>query len=148
MPNFSKLAAASAASGFQYYDVQNFSKSIAGQFLPKFTGTLSSYQSTISLVKNRSGIALTSQILTSTLVNFDNDLSAGQYYNFSSGYLKDFTVGSSGGFPIFYEMEVSVSADSTHWDMIVTISNPSAVNDVTPPTIVVSGTVFFYLAPF
>lgn len=148
MPDFTKLAAASAAEGLQYYDVQPFASNLPSQALPLFSGTLHQYSATASIPKNRLGIALTSTILSSILINFDNDQSAGKFLNLGGQYQKSFTVGSAGGFPIYYQVTTYAYNDANNLNIVTTVSNPSAVNAVTPPTINVTGKVFLYLAPF
>lgn len=148
MLDFTKLAATSAAEGLQYYDVQPFGATLASQTLPAFSGTLHQYSATASVPKNRLGIALTPTILSSILINFDNDQSAGQFINLAGQYQKNFTVGSSGGFPVFYEVTAYAYNDANNLNIVTTVSNPSAVNAVTPPTINVTGKAFLYLGPF
>lgn len=145
MVDFSKTAANSVASGFQNYDIQPFSFSTPGQFLPKFSGTISSYTNQVAIPKNRSGIALTSQILSSIQINLDNVSTPGEYFAFNSEISNNAFVGGSGA---FYQYAIDVSADAENLYIILTIDNPSAEDDVTTPTIVVSGKVFLYLAPF
>lgn len=150
MPNFSKLAATSAASGFQYYDIPpDFSFATPGQFLPFATGgTFSHYENSFAIPKNVPASAPSNIILTNILLNVDLDDTPGVYRLGNSGVGGGANPGSSGGFPIFYEYNVWVGSDAN--DIIITISvgNPSAVNSVTTPTITVSGKLYFYLAPF
>lgn len=148
MLDFTKLAASSAAEGLQYYDTQPFGVTLPSQALALFSGTLHQYSATASVPKNRLGLALTSSILSSVLVNFDNDQAAGQFLNLEGQYQKNFIVGSSGGFPVFYTVTTYVYHDATNLNIVTTVANPSAVNNVTPPTINVTGKVFLYLAPF
>lgn len=150
MPNFSKLAAASAAGGFQYYDIPpDFSFSTPGQFLHFVSGgTYHHYENTLAIPKNNPQTAPTNIILTDVFLNVDVDDSANVYRFGNAGVEGGANLGSSGGFPIFYNYNVWVSSDANNVIITISVGNGSAVNSVTPPTITVEGKLFFYLAPF
>ncbi len=143
--DFSKVQTTSTANGFINFVTQPFSQTIPGQTLAFFSGTLHSYSATISIPLTGK---TTNQVLESVLINTTNTLSAGQYYNLSTEYSNNFIIGSSGGFPIFYVMNINVTNDTNNCYVVVFISNPSAVNNVTVPTITVSGKAFLYESPF
>jgi hypothetical protein len=153
MPRFDKIAATSEASGFQYYDVETFSfTKPGGVFLPLFSGTTASTTSSFRVPKNRLGKALTSQIMYNILVHIDKNgdnlsFGAGEYRLLSS--IGDTVeIGMSGGFPVFYQYGLVVSSDANDIIFTLTVSNGSAVNNVTTQDITFNGTVFLYLAPF
>lgn len=148
MVNFDNLAATSKAAGFEYYDIQDINFTVPGQTLAKFTGTTQNYTGTQTLPKNRLGKALTSQILTNAVVHLDPIHTAGNYYPVAGALTDNVTLGSSGGFPIFYYYTLNLSADANNVIVDLNIANPSAVNAVTVPDITVTGRMFMYLAPF
>jgi hypothetical protein len=148
MVKFPNLAASSAASGFQYYKTKEFSYVVPGQFLPLFSGSISHYTNIHSEAR-LAPVAASNIVLAATLVNVSADMSAGTYKNANSGiYSGAIITGSSGGFPIFYGYSLTSSTDGDSIDITFDVSNGSAVNNVTPPNITISGKLFFYLAPF
>lgn len=156
MTKFSELAAASHGAGFQYYDVQDFSFTKPGVFLPTSGSGGTFYHhntSTFTLDKNRFNEDITNQVMTSILmsINVDGlDLDTGSdKFHLISGAMSDsVVVGSSGGFPIFYGYNISVSSDANNLIFTIDVGNPSGVNNVTSDAITIAGKVFFYLAPF
>lgn len=149
MPDFRKIVATSEAAGLQYYDVQPFAFSTGGQFLARVgagSPWYKHYTNSTYVPKNVPLRAPTSIILTDSLINVDVSDVAGFYHTENTN--ATITVGSSGGFPIFYTYGVSISSDAANIIVTLDVGNGSAVNDVIPPTITVSGFIFFYLAPF
>lgn len=148
MPKFKNLASTSEGAGFQYYDQQSFSFNVPSRTFAKFTGTYNHETFTYKLDKNRLGKAITSEIMINVLANLDQVDNPGVYRLLNTGDQGNKTIGSSGGFPIFYNWNISISADREHIIFTVDIGNSSAVNDVTTEAFIISGKIFFYLAPF
>lgn len=146
--DFSKMTAVSAASGFEYYATQTFAFTTPPQTIPIVSGGVyHDYGNSASISRNLSGIAPTQKIMTNIQYNVDANDAPGSFRTGPSVTGQNI-IGSSGGFPIFYQYNVTAQNDAANLTFTIRVGNPSAVNAVTPPAIVVSGKVFFYLAPF
>jgi hypothetical protein len=148
MTNFSKIAATSQAAGFQYFDTQSFSFNVPSVFLAKFVGSLHHQTTTYQKAFSPKVQGALGKVLANIQGNLTNVDAAGVYRNFNNGDSGNKTIGSSGGFPIFYAWNINISFDGVNITFTVDMSNPSAVNDVTTEAFTMSGKVFFYVAPF
>lgn len=146
--NLAGLQFHSSMAGFLTYGTAQFSHTTPGQTLGFFSGTLNYYQDTIFIAKNVPPKAPTQLVLNNVLMNANNTDPAGTYRMINGGFSQNYTIGSSGGFPIFYQMKLYTYEDNVNVNIRITISNPSAVNNVTVPNITFTGYVPLYLAQF